>query len=158
MLMLLALLISGAFAAERVVLLETQVPYTMDYTQSGAKFFMDTNTGMGYADVYVDEYRRDVYPYPGGYPGGVRCDRWGCYPTPVPTPQVFRILSKRVEVPNLNLVDKEMIYNGVNGEVNCGKLGLSRVLRRPTLYLSGACELKTYITNRDRLTLELIIK
>ena len=51
-----------------------------------------------------------------------------------------------------------MIYNGVNGEVNCGKLGLSRVLRRPTLYLSGTCELKSYITNRDRLSVELIIK
>ena len=34
-----------------------------------------------------------------------------------------------------------MIYYSELGEVKCGTLGTSRVLRRPTLYLTGNCVL-----------------
>lgn len=155
LILLFALMLTSAFAVtERIVLLETQLPYTMDTLNSDAKFYMDTETGMGYADISVDEIRRVIYP------GPIRCDRWGCYGGGYPNDQIIvrRIMSKRVEIPNLNLVDKELIYNGVDGEVNCGKLGRSRVLRRPTIFLSGNCQLKTYITNRNDLSVVFTTK
>lgn len=129
--------LSFAAMAETVTLLETNVPTrTFGRTYANAKFFMDTTTNQGYADITVTE---ENYGY--GYPGRQRCDRWGCYPMPDPIPTTRVIFSTRVEVPNLTLVDKNMLYRGINGEVNCGKLGTSRVLRRPTLYLSGNCSL-----------------
>lgn len=152
--LLFALLLTSAFAmTERVVLLETQVPFSYDTLNSNARFYMDTETGMGYADVSVDELRRDILP------GPIRCDRWGCYGGyPGDFPTTRRILTKRVEIPNLKLIDKEMIYFGIDGEVNCGKLGRSRVLRRATLYLSGKCQLKSSIRNRTDLTVTFTTK
>lgn len=162
--LLLALIVSSAFTAERVTLFESSLPMTRDYLVSDARFYMDTQTGMGYADVSVDEMRLDYnnYPMPPRR-GGMRCDRFGCYGYPTPMPPMptrvpYRILTKRVEILNLNLVDKTLVYNSVNGEVNCGKLGTSRVLRRPTIYLSGKCTLKTYITRNNRVVVDFILK
>lgn len=163
--LLLALLISSAIAAEKVTVFESSLPMTRDYMETDARFYMDTQTGMGYADISVDEMRLDYnhYPYPIPRRGGMRCDRFGCYGYPTPMPPMptripYRVLSKRVEISNLNLVDKVMIYNDVNGEVNCGKLGTSRVLRRPTIYLSGKCTLKSYITRNNKLVVDFIVK
>lgn len=137
--MALVLLSSSVFA-DSVTVLETRIGRSYDYTTADAKFFMDTETGMGYAQVTVTEYIRDDFPR------RPICDRWGCYPAPAPAPFPRTILSERVEIPGLTLENNQMIYRNANAEINCGRLGYSRVLRRPTLYLTGSCELNTVLS------------
>lgn len=135
--MALVLLTTSVFA-DSVTVFETRVGRSYDYTTADAKFFMDTQTGIGYAQVSVTEYVRDQFPR------RPICDRWGCYPAPAPFPRT--ILSERVEIPGLTLENKQMIYRNAGQEINCGRLGESRVLRRPTLYLTGNCELNAFLS------------
>ncbi len=129
--------------AESVIILDTRIGNRgFGNTDVDTRFFMNTNNGQGYADVEVSvtDYRRDPFP-PRTY-----CDRWGrCYPRrpfPNPLPTTREIYDQRIQINNLKLVGDQMIYYGRNGRVNCGRLGESRVLRVPTLYLSGNCQLR----------------
>ena len=133
-------LVTTSVLADSVTVLETRVGRSFDHTQADAKFFMDTQTGIGYADITVTEYVRDTFPR------RPICDRWGCYPAPAPAPFPRTILSERVMVPGLTLENNQMIYRNDTAEINCGRLGYSRVLRRPTLYLTGNCELNTFLS------------
>lgn len=140
-------------AAERITVLEDQITRAGYNLEPYAKFYMDTETGIGYADVTVDLITFTWVP------GRGHCDRFGCYgggSTRVPMRN--RIYSNRVEVPGLNLIDKQMIYTSTEGEINCGKLGRSRWLRRSTLFLSGNCKLRTTLDRRGNLTATFIVK
>ena len=148
------LVISANVFAESITVLETRVPRTTFRSNANAKFFMDSTTGEGSAKVSVTdwEYRRP-------FPGPVRCDRYGrCFPErrqPIPTP--ISLYNKTVVIRGLNLVNKQMIYSSSNGDINCGRLGSSRVLGRATLYLTGNCKLETTL-NQDNLTVNLTVK
>lgn len=133
-------LLSTSVFAESVTLLDTRIGTSFGYTRASAKFFMDTDTGIGYARIIVTETERNPFP-----PGRTICDQFGCYPAPIPTPIQRTILSEQVMIPGLTLEDNQMIYRADDREINCGRLGVSRVLRRPTLYLSGKCELNSDI-------------
>tara|TARA_Y100000768_G_scaffold330762_1_gene269687 strand:+ start:22398 stop:22892 length:495 start_codon:yes stop_codon:yes gene_type:complete len=160
------MLLSFASFAETIVVMETHMPRTMNRPMISDKFFMDTNTNLGYADikVTVEQYRPEPrmrrmfcdhrgYRY-GTYPG-VRPDYMRrCEPLYTrPLPMIRTILDEKIEIPGLELVGKDMIYYGVNGEVKCGNLGRSRVFGAPTLYLTGNCQLKTKI-RRNKLIVE----
>ncbi len=52
------------------------------------------------------------------------------------------VFAEDVIVPDLRLEGDKLIYRGPMGSIECATLGRSRVLRRPTLFLSGACQSK----------------
>ena len=55
------------------------------------------------------------------------------------------VFTENVMVPNLTLEADKLVYRGPMGAIECATLGRSRVLRRPTLFMSGACQAKTAI-------------
>lgn len=151
-LLLAALFVFSSIAfAEEVVLLEKELPVMSSsfHTYSDARFHMDTETGVGFAKISVTE---DRWMMGGHYDSN---GRW--YPHRIPMP--ITVLSETVRVPGLMLVDKKMIYQGTQGEVDCGYMGLSRVFRRPTLYLNGNCSLESRITGHwDDMKVKVILK
>lgn len=114
--------------AAEVTVLETELYTGMDsfntFVQS--KFYMDQQTGEGYVKVSViEEYSFPMDPR----------DPWN-------RNRSFRqIFQDTVRVEGLELVGDKVIFNSPEGEVECGTMGVSRVFKRPTIYLSGNCDL-----------------
>lgn len=136
-LILSTLFASIAAQAETITIYQENVASRLGLLQADSKFYMDTDTRQGNVTVSVTETWFDTIP------GGTRCDRWGCYPDiPRRVPRTNTLVGKTIPVDGLELVGKEMIYYSELGEVKCGTLGTSRVLRRPTLYLTGNCVLR----------------
>lgn len=132
----------SAFAGE-VVLLDQQVMNIGNgRTMADARFQVDQNTSEGFVDVTVTEER-----YMGGhFPGPVGCDQWGrCYPQRMPMPMPVTVFSERVKVEGLMLMGETVMYHGAEGNVDCGRLGLSRVFRKPTIFLNGNCKLSARV-------------
>ncbi|MBT4791214.1 MAG: hypothetical protein HON90_06555 [Halobacteriovoraceae bacterium] len=153
LLILSILLFSFLAQAETINVFTGDVSRTFGLIQTSSKFFMNTTTTQGYVDVSVDEITYDHTDI-----GHTVCNQFGCHTngsTPIPT--IYNLIQTRVLVENLKLVGKEMIYLGENGEVKCGNLGTSRVLRRPTLYLTGNCILRERIQG-NQVTVTLQIK
>lgn len=122
--------------ADVVEILNVNIPMSRSFaTRAFTRFYMDTQTGEGFAKVTATEERYTDYG-PGGYygPGGVYFPR---------TPQTFPVVifEETIKIDNLMLMNDQIIYHGVNGDVNCGKMGVSRVFKKPTIFLSGKCDL-----------------
>ncbi|MES2526352.1 MAG: hypothetical protein V4598_04670 [Bdellovibrionota bacterium] len=134
---LLAFSMASAMAAE-VQIMDAALPLiNSNQSSATAKFQVDKTTGEGSVSVSVSEMRWTDFG--GGY------DQWGrWYPNRVNMPVV--IFSDSVNVEGLSLHGDQVIYAGRDGDVNCGRLGQSSVLRRPTIYLTGNCKLTTKIT------------
>jgi hypothetical protein len=113
--------------AAEVTVLETELYTGTDtyntYVQSS--FYMDQQTGKGYVKVSVVEQ----YSYPDPR------NPWNRNPI------LRQVFQDTVRVEGLELVDDKVIYSGAEGEVECGTMGVSRVFKRPTIYLSGNCDL-----------------
>lgn len=165
MIMAILVLTSSAIAqASNVTILSTQVPATRGYTTVETKFFIDTEMKEGYAQFLVQEqfttYVRVCnggpgYPYPNPRnPRNPRQPYPGNYCRTVPQTQYRTILSDRVKIEGMTMNGDDVIYQDVNGDVVCGTMGRSRVLRVPTLYLSGKCNLNANIY-RNFLTINL---
>ncbi len=134
----LIVLATSAGAVEVVNVLEAKLPAFRfsNYTNVDTTFQVDRQTGEGFVKVVVTEER-----YRSGRIGPCRSDL--CAPGPFEYgPQYFVIFNKTVKVRNLNLVDNKLVYHSEMGEVDCGTLGVSRVFKRPTLYLSGKCDVE----------------
>jgi hypothetical protein len=150
-------LCSAVVNASEVTVLDSAIDLVGDYpTIAEARFQMDRSSGEGFVKVSVMQerqvirydhyYGRDFpgsgYPYP--YPGDYR----------MPMPQVhferFNVFSDMVKVDGLALVGDKVMYQGAEGEVECGTLGVSRVLKVPTIYLSGKCQLTSKVNGRYR--------
>lgn len=143
---------SFAFSSE-VILMERTVPVMSSsyHSYADARFHMDMQTGEGFVKVSVTEDRW----MSGGYYDSN--GRW--YPHRVPMPMT--VFSDTIKVDGLMLVDKKVIYQGAEGEVECGKMGLSRVFKVPTLYLNGNCSLSSRLSggwNNRTLTVTLSTK
>jgi hypothetical protein len=136
-----ALLLGTTFAnAAEVLVLDTQLPISRSFaTRAFARFYMDQTTGEGFAKITATEERYiDMNP-------GCRVGPNGqCFPMPPQTMPVI-ILEETVKIEDLALVGDKLIYNGAEGEVSCGTLGVSRVFKKPTIYLSGKCSLEARI-------------
>lgn len=130
---------SLAFSSE-VVLMEQSMPVMSSsfHTYADARFHMDMQTGEGFVKVSVTE---DRWIMTGHYDTN---GRWYPHRTPMPV----TVFSDTIKVQGLMMVDKKVIYQGPQGEVNCGKMGVSRVLKVPTLYLNGNCSLSARLTGR----------
>jgi hypothetical protein len=116
--------------AAEVTVLETELYTGMDsyntYVQSS--FYMDQQTGEGYVKVSVVEQ----YSIPNTDPRG-----------PWNRNTVLRqIFQDTVKVEGLELVGDKVIFTTPEREVDCGTMGVSRVFKRPTIYLSGNCDLR----------------
>ena len=134
---LLVLSMASAFAAEVQIMDEALPMMTTFNSTVDARLQVDKTTGQGSVAVTVTEQRwTDM---------GTMCDQWGrCYPNRVNMPYI--VFSKSVDVEGLALHGDQVIYAGEAGDVNCGRLGESSVLRRPTIYLSGNCKLTGKVT------------
>lgn len=134
---ILAFSMASAFAAE-VQIMNEALPIISAYNSTvDARFQVDKTTGEGSVVVSVSEQRwTDM---------GMNCDQWGrCYPNRVNMPVMVFKQSAKVE--GLSLHGDQVIYAGAEGDVNCGRLGESSVLRRPTIFLTGKCKLSGKIT------------
>lgn len=117
--------------------------FEADFTRSSlfpnfahASFQVDKTTGEGFVQVVVTEERP-------GIPSG-HYDHMGRW-TPYNQTMTFVVLDEKVKVDNLMLMGNKIVYHAEEGEVECGTLGVSRVLKRPTIYLSGKCELTAFV-------------
>ena len=164
----LLVLTTSAFAAE-VTVLETNLPITQGYTSVDTKFYIDTEMKEGFAKVAVDEQYTVMVQqcnYGGGYPGPGPIPGRG-YPRPFPgggtycrsIPQtMFRtVLTDKVKIEGMTMNGDEVIYQGAEGTVVCGTMKRSRILRVPTLYLSGKCELVGRVVRGPALNDKLVV-
>ena len=143
----IAMLAVASFAnAAEVNLLAADIGYVDSFNSNvDARFYIDTDSGQGFAKVAVTESRivYDNFPHP--YPGPVRCDPFGCYPgphhRPMPTTMTRTVFEKTVKIEGLMMMGKQVVYQGAEGNVDCGKMGVSRVFKKPTFFLSGNCNL-----------------
>lgn len=128
----LVLCTSMVYAAEVTVMEENITGIDSFRSMVDARFHMDQKTGEGFVKVTVTEERM--------VNGGMFCDQWGrCYPRHMPMPTVVFEDSAKIE--GLMLMGDKVMYHGAEGDVDCGKMGVSRVFKRPTIYLNGNCKL-----------------
>lgn len=132
----LSLAASTAFA-EQVVVMEKSVPLVYDgYSQVSTRFYMDQKSGEGYVKVMVIERRH--YGRNGGR-------------------TYTAIFADQEKVPGLVLMGDQAVYQGAEGNVVCGTMGVSRVLKVPTLYLSGNCSFSYVLKRESRDSNKLIV-
>lgn len=106
-----------------------------------SQFYFDLSTGQGYFDIKVTETRDSVSDFP--FPGRA-CDNFGCYDNSRRFPEFTRTIFRMKEpIEGLQIVDKQIIYNRADKEINCGYLSKTRVLKRVLIKLNGNCKLRT---------------
>ncbi len=128
----LVLSVSIVHAAE-VTVLEAEVPRLESFnTMVDSRFQMNQSTGEGFVRVTVTENRPHW--------GGGHYDQWGRH-FPHRTEIPVLVFQDTVKVDGLMLMNDEVVYHGAEGDVVCGKMGLSRIFKRPTIYLNGNCKL-----------------
>ncbi len=60
------------------------------------------------------------------------------------------VASKTFKLEGLKLDNEQLVFEDANGKVVCGNYGVSRVLRRRTLFLTGNCQVETKIESAGR--------
>jgi len=135
----LALTASSVFASDVIVLDKEVRYYNNTHFQVATRFYMDQESGQGYVKASVAERRTQ-------YRG--RGDTEVSYHT---------IFSETVKVDGLMLMGDQAVYQGAEGNVVCGTMGVSRVFKVPTLYLSGNCNLDSTFVKVNRSTRRLTV-
>lgn len=137
------MLISTSALANEVTLLVKTLPITRGLPSVSSKFSIDTDMKEGFAKVLVTEqYIEYVQRCNGGYPSGPIC-------TTYPETRYNTVLTEKVKIEGMTTNGNDVIYQGTDGDVLCGTMKLSRVLRVPTLYLTGKCVLESRISNNS---------
>lgn len=93
------------------------------------------------------------YPYPYPYPGN--------YCRTFPEVKIRTIFSETVKIEGMTMNGDDVIFQGQNGDVVCGKMGFSRILKKPTFFLSGKCSIVgdiKFINGKKNLTVKFITK
>ncbi len=135
----LVLCTSAVYAADVVVMDEPIQLMSNNFATVDARFHMDQTTGEGFVKVTVTEERMTY--------GGGMCDHYGrCYPQRMPMPYV--IFEESAKIDGLMLMDDKVIFHGAEGDVDCGKMGVSRVFKKPTIFLNGNCKLSGRVSGR----------
>lgn len=148
---LLALVLCTSVFATEVSVLNVELPITPSYSNKAlTSFHMDTKTGEGFAKVAVTVKYYPNTPTPPYFP---RRERFPDAYEPIPVV----VYEETVKIDGLMLIGDQMIYHGAEGDVTCGKLGLSRVFKKPTLFLNGNCTLFGYLKGQT-LRVKLITK
>ena len=118
-LVILTLALASTLANAEVVKIVDATLSHSGSTSTFSRFFMDQNSGEGYAQVATTYYPASSDDVPS------------------------IIFSKTVKIENLMLMGDQVVYRGTEGDVNCGTLGVSRIFKKPTLNLTGNCLFKT---------------
>ncbi len=134
----LMLLISQVAFAGELVVFEKPIFEMPTFQDSDAIFQVNQTTSEGYLRLTASRLQRRRLC--SGPVGERDClpDLW-----------MEVVFSQNVAVPDLRLEGDKLIYRGPMGSVECATLGRSRVFRRPTLFMSGACEAKTAVVKKD---------
>lgn len=137
----LVLVASVVNAAETQVL-TFKLPRTESIApMADAKFQIDLATGEGYAIIDVTEVRdlkaidENEYPLP--------------RTTHRPKRELVNIFKTKARIEGLTLQGDRIVFQEAEREVECGTYGDSRLLRRPTIYLNGNCQLKAEVIGSD---------
>ena len=118
----LTLALVSTFAnAETVKILDVTLdtPSYSSSTASFARFYMNQTTGEGFAKISTTNTPASSDDFP------------------------TTILNKTVKIENLMLMGDQMMFHGAEGNVDCGKMTVSRVFKKPTILLTGKCFLQT---------------
>jgi hypothetical protein len=151
--------------ATEITVLDTAVRALRPMSSVNAIFYMDLDTNEGFVKVKVTE--ESYVPAPifyddgfyGGYYGrrGRYYPRGGFYRQSAPIRTIQTVFEDTVKIEGLSLVGDKVIFNAPEGEVECGTMGKSRILKVPTLYLSGACTLSGRIEG-SRTNTRVVVK
>ncbi|MFL5785615.1 MAG: hypothetical protein ACJ76H_13450 [Bacteriovoracaceae bacterium] len=161
-----ALLISAPVFAAEVVVMDIPARDLRGADRIESKFVVNEAAGTVDATMTASETVvtcMGPIGYPGGYyPGPYGRGPWGgpygggYYHRSCMTSE-REIMTQTEEVAGMTVVDKVVSLNGIN----CGKMGISRILKIPTLYLNGNCKLVDKIVRVDgepRLQVKVITK
>lgn len=136
-LLFLSLLLTNLSFADELVLFEKPVKELPRFNHLDTKFQVDTSTSGGSIILTaIDEFQT------------VRCRGRGPDVSCDTEITRLKVFSHEIKVPDLNLEGDTLIFRGSSGAVECAKLGRSRVLRRPTLFLSGFCKTKATVSSK----------
>ena len=69
-------------------------------------------------------------------------------PRPTSPSMTVEIYNAAIPVEGLSLHGDRLVFAAATGDVECGTLGESRVFKKPTIYLSGNCELVSKIQKK----------
>lgn len=150
--LIVAVLVLGASLANaaEVQILNTELPMSRTFsTRAFTRFYMDKTTGEGFAKITATEER--YINVPG------RVGPHGEWMPQAPQTMPVIIFEETVKIDNLMLMDNKIIFHGAEGDVNCGTLGVSRVFKKPTIFLSGKCDLNARIRGSN-LTVKFVTK
>lgn len=153
----LAMILAASFAqANELTVLESDVNVMSFRALSDARFQIDQDTQEGFVKVIVSE-ERPVIDYnggglPGPFPGG-----YNPFPQWNPTPMMVAVFEKTVKVDGLMLMADKVIYHAKEGSVECGTMGVSRIFKRPTIFLSGKCVLSTSLKQLSRRKFKVVV-
>ena len=145
-------LTSMLYASEVTILESSLTRVQNSYQTVNTRFQVNQTTGQGFVEVTVLENR---YTWNHHYPGP---GRGGRHPHPMPQPVPTVIYQNKVAVEGLMLMGDKLIYRDVDKDVDCGTLGLSRIFKRPTIYLTGNCKLTGKVDRRRNLSVTLMTK
>ncbi len=134
----LALMISQLAVAGELVVFEKQVMSLPRFDDTNTAFQVDGNSE-GFIRLTASRYE----------PRRRFCNGPIMERECLPDFEYRVVLTENVMVPNLSLEADKLIYRGPMGAIECATLGRSRVLRRPTLFMSGACTAKTAIVKKE---------
>ncbi len=156
-----ALIVSAPLFAAEVVVMDIPARDLRGADSISTKFVVNEAAGTVDAKLVASEtittciggpigYPGPYYPYPGPY------GRGGYYRQNCMT-SVRELLTQSEEIAGMTVADKVVSFNGVN----CGKMGLSRVLKVPTFFMSGKCKLvqkSLRVDGERRVQVKLITK
>ena len=155
---LLLALVLGAFSAfaDEVVIFDAELRSVSFNADVDASFQMDKSTGEGNVKIVVSDVIYDQNPFP----GPMNCDSWGrCYPGNYrPMPRMITLLNETVRVQGLNLDGNKVMFESSTGPVQCGTMGVTRVFKRPAIFLNGNCKLSGRITINGSVIVKMITK
>lgn len=137
------LLISTSAFAERITVLDIAADRLWNSDDILTRFHIDKMDGQGSASVTVIRTVMDDFGDRG------------------PRVRQYTMMQKRAVISGLQMEGDQFIFKGSENDVNCGTLKPSRIFKRPTLYLSGSCQLEAKlekVEGKKRLKVELVTK
>lgn len=138
----LVLVIVTSFAqAAEVEVMNANIPrLSFERSFVDTRFYMNTKTGEGFVQAKVSQELmiRSNCPNP----------NWqACWPTS--GRDIVTVYADTAKIEGLMLMGDQAVYQGAEGNVVCGTMGVSRVFKVPTLYLNGNCKLNGKIVRTN---------
>lgn len=134
---------STSFAAEMVVI-DVPAGHSKKYDLHTAKFLIDQETGTGSAVLTV-EREHEICSH--DRETGRDCTSW-----------YSNLISAKELIVGIDVVDKRVTFED---RVDCGKMGVSRIFKVPTFFMSGNCTLnveRVQVNGEKRIVVKLVTK